>query len=100
MWFDKSAVTFPIENEYIFLSHCGVSPLYSGAHREVHLACERQMLLGSVAFTEDYDQIRRRLRKAAAELLITDPDNIAFVKNTSEGIGLVAGGYPFTLEMR
>src|SRR5205823_3241592 len=42
-----------------------------------------------------YDAALDGLRNAAAEVLKTSPDNLAFVKNTSEGIGLIANGYPF-----
>ncbi len=96
MPFDKSKMMFPIKNEYAFLSHCGVSPLYSGGFRAVQLACERQMRLGSVVLAEDYHRTLRSLREAVARLLNTGPQNVAFVKNTSEGIGLIAAGYPFT----
>ncbi len=34
-------------------------------------------------------------KKNIAELIKSDPSEIAFVKNTSEGIGIIANGYPF-----
>ncbi len=35
------------------------------------------------------------MRAAAGAVLKTSPDNLAFVKNTTEGMGLIANGYPF-----
>ena len=42
-----------------------------------------------------FDEILDGLRDAAAQLLKTAADNLAFIKNTSEGINLIANGYPF-----
>ena len=92
--FDKSTALFPIKEQYIFLSHCGISPLYTGALRKVIEVAERQNKTGSLLFME-YDNILNTLRTSAASLLNTSPDNLAFVKNTSEGINLIANGYPF-----
>jgi selenocysteine lyase/cysteine desulfurase len=92
--FDKSLETFPIKDNYVFLSHCGISPLYSGAFRKICEICEMQMRRGTDVF-DTYVQILDRLRSAAARLLDVPDDDLAFVKNTSEGLGLIAGGYPF-----
>jgi cysteine desulfurase/selenocysteine lyase len=92
--FDKSHALFPIKDECIFLSHCGIAPLYSAALRKEHEVAEAQTRTGALVFVR-YDPILDSLRQAAAELLRTPPDDLAFVKNTSEGIGLIANGYPF-----
>src|SRR5262249_53248252 len=46
----------------------------------------------------DYPRWPRRVeevRRLAARLLNADPPDVAFVKNTSEGIGIVAEGFPW-----
>jgi selenocysteine lyase/cysteine desulfurase len=92
--FDKSSQQFPVKEEYTFLSHCGVSPLYSGGlRREIEIA-QLQSRQGSLLVAR-YDALVDELRQAAARLLQTSPDNLAFLKNTTEGIGLIANGYPF-----
>ena len=92
--FDKSNERFPIKDQYIFLSHCGIAPLYTEAMRKQHEIAEAQNRTASLVFRR-YDAILDGLRAAGAELLNTEPDNLAFVKNTTEGIELIANGYPF-----
>ena len=92
--FDKSNERFPIKDAYIFLSHCGIAPLYGAAMRREREVAEAQNRTAALVFGR-YDAILDGLRQAAAELMKTAPDNLAFVKNTSEGIGLIANGYPF-----
>jgi selenocysteine lyase/cysteine desulfurase len=92
--FDKSTERFPIKEQYTFLSHCGIAPLYAEAMRKEHEVGVEQSRTGALVFRR-YDAILDGLRQAAAALLKTGPDNLAFVKNTSEGINLIANGYPF-----
>ncbi|HMF27855.1 MAG TPA: aminotransferase class V-fold PLP-dependent enzyme, partial [Candidatus Cybelea sp.] len=61
------------------------------AEREV---AEAQCKSGALVFSR-YDAILDGLRDAAAQVLKTHADNLAFIKNTSEGINLIANGYPF-----
>lgn len=92
--FDKSNTLFPIKERYVFLSHCGVSPLFAGGlAREIELARE-QCEHGALIF-DRYDEILDCLRGAAARLLGTEPENLSFHRNTSEAISMIAGGYPF-----
>lgn len=92
--FDKSPERFPIKERFTFLSHCGIAPLYAEALRKEHEIGNEQSRTGALVFRR-YDAILDGLREAAAALLKTVPDNLAFVKNTSEGINLIANGYPF-----
>lgn len=92
--FEKSKEVFPVKESYVYLAHCGVSPLYSGAHKreqEVSGAHQRQ---GGVLFSK-YNEFLDGLRAAAAKLMKTSVDNLAFVKNTSEGMNMIANGYRF-----
>lgn len=92
--FDKSNALFPVKDQYTFLTHCGIAPLYSGALRAEREVAEAQCRTGALVFAR-YDEILDGLRVAAAQLMKTSPENLAFVKNTSEGINLIANGYPF-----
>ncbi|MDP6111923.1 MAG: aminotransferase class V-fold PLP-dependent enzyme [Planctomycetota bacterium] len=92
--FDKSQDLFPIKKEYAFLTHCSISPLYSrGFQKELEMAEEHQNR--GALFFDSYDQILDNLRAAAAKLFRTSEKNLAFVKNTAEGICMLANGYPF-----
>jgi selenocysteine lyase/cysteine desulfurase len=92
--FDKSNALFPIKDQYIFLTHCGIAPLYTGALKAEREVGEVQCRTGALVFSR-YDAILESLRAAAAQLLKAAPENLAFVKNTTEGINLIANGYPF-----
>jgi selenocysteine lyase/cysteine desulfurase len=82
---------FPVLRELTFLNHAGVSPLparSAQAMRDVITQFER---FGP--FYQKKDQQRMEwLREAAAKLLACSSDEIAFVKNTTEGLSLVAEG--------
>ncbi len=91
---DKTNARFPIKDKYIFLSHCAASPLYHAAMRKEHQIAEEQARTPWLLF-EKYSAILRSLRDAAGDLLKTSSRNVAFVKNASEGINLIANGYPF-----
>ena len=92
--FDKSTQRFPIKEQYAFLSHCSIAPLYSEALRKEHEVAEAQCRTGLLVYSR-YETILDGLRDASAKLLKTSADNLAFVKNASEGIGLIAHGYRF-----
>ncbi|ROR03326.1 aminotransferase class V-fold PLP-dependent enzyme [Desulfosoma caldarium] len=90
----KNADLFPVKKEGVFLAHCAISPLPRPAHEAIALVALGQMERGVFGLAS-YRHTVEDLRRAAAELLFTHPDNVAFVKNTSEAMGMIAHGYPF-----
>ncbi|MBV8475562.1 MAG: aminotransferase class V-fold PLP-dependent enzyme [Acidobacteria bacterium] len=85
---------FPITRELIYLNHAAVSPLCRPAAEAMkHLAddCCSYGSLHYDAWMETYAGLRR----AAAKLINASADEIAIVKNTSEGINTVALGFPW-----
>lgn len=95
MIFDKSAARFPIQEEYTYLAHCGISPLYPEAARAAIHVLQQQQSRGAAALIEVYESSLAELKEQAALLLRTQPENMAFVRNTSEAISMIANGYPF-----
>jgi selenocysteine lyase/cysteine desulfurase len=92
--FEKGNSLFPNKEKYVYLAHCGVSPMFGpAAQREIEAAREHRDR-GCLIFGR-YDEVLDGLRSAAAKILKTAPENLAFVKNTSEGMSMIAGGYPF-----
>jgi selenocysteine lyase/cysteine desulfurase len=93
--FDKSVDLFPVKSDHVFLSHCGISPLYGpAAHQAIHLITEQQ-LRGGGGLIEVYEKWMNALREQSALLLRTQAENMAFVRNTSEAMSMLANGYPF-----
>lgn len=83
---------FPHENGLIYLNHAGVAPW-------PHRACEAIAAFGRENVTRgaaDYarwGEVEQRLRERLARLIAAPTaDDIALVKNTSEGLSLVAYG--------
>ena len=79
---------------YNYLNFCGVSPFYNPARLAAARFNEIQSLTGTLVFAE-YPDVLQTLHQSAGQLLETDSVNISFMKNTAEGISLIASGYPF-----
>jgi len=85
---------FPITHRWAFFDHAAVSPISRAAHAALCSWAEDVLYNGEVnepAWEKEIETIRG----LAAQLLDTSPECIAFIKNTSEGIGFVAEGYPW-----
>ena len=81
---------FPIARNYVFLNHAAAAPLSrraANAAREYLDQAEQGAYLEG-GFFKQVDKIRLR----AAQLMGANPDEIAFIKNTSEGLSFVANG--------
>jgi selenocysteine lyase/cysteine desulfurase len=91
MNWDRWRAEFPITEKLVHLNHAGVSPI------------SRRVAAATSAFIDDALNVDRTLyvrwetrteaiRAALASLIGAETEEIAFVKNTSEGISLVAAG--------
>jgi cysteine desulfurase / selenocysteine lyase len=85
---------FPITRRWAFFDHAAVAPLSGRAQQAMHE--------WAADITENGDVYHGRWMKRVEEvrghfgkLLHCDPLDVAFVKNTSEGVGIVAEGYPW-----
>ena len=82
---------FPIVNNYIYLDHAGVSPVSLRVKKEIEeflVEATGEKGFEYSAWGERIEEIR----VSCAELVGADYDEIAFVKNTSHGISIVATG--------
>jgi cysteine desulfurase/selenocysteine lyase len=85
---------FPVTHRWAFFDHAAVAPLTLRAQQamsEWAADLAENGLVNERRWLERVETIRRH----AARLLNADPLDIAFVKNTSEGIGIVAEGFPW-----
>jgi len=88
--YSGNASLFPILNEWAFFNHAGVCPLprpVVEALRMYTARAESAAYLGA-SWYQDIE----KLRIESASLIGCHRDEIAFVKNTSEGISIVANG--------
>lgn len=82
---------FPVSKELIYLNHAAVSPLCRRASDAMARLTEDVSRYGSLHYDEWMDAYAG-LRVAAARLINASAEEIAIVKNTSEGIATIALG--------
>lgn len=92
--FDNREQLFPITKDYIFLSHSSVSPLYRPACDKLQKIAADHKSQAILSIGEQYELILAELRAAAGSLLDVPVHTVAFLKNTSEGMSMIANGYP------
>ena len=82
---------FPVTKNLIYLNHAAVAPLCRPAAEAMKWLADDALEFGSLHYDrwlDAYDGLRR----AAARLVNATPEEIALMKNTSEGIATVAMG--------
>lgn len=82
---------FPVTHHYIYFNHCSVAPISQNVFDSLAKISRSSLEHGYVHGEEWRNQIEET-RQNAAKLLRCKKDEIAFVKNTSHGISLVAKG--------
>ncbi len=85
---------FPVTRKWGYFDHAGVAPLSVPA-RDALLEYATDQTDNGVASVRRWIDRVVEVRRLAGQLLNADPCDVAFVKNTSEGIGLVAEGFPW-----
>jgi cysteine desulfurase / selenocysteine lyase len=82
---------FPVTQEVVYLNHAGVAPLVKAAADAMKRLADDAGRFGSSHYSE-WLETYEGLRVAAARIIGAHRDEIAQVKNTSEGIATVALG--------
>lgn len=85
---------FPVTHRWAYFDHAAVAPLSAPAQRAL-LAWAADVADNGDVHDSDWRRRVEEVRRRAGQLLHGDPLDIAFVKNTSEGIGIVAEGFPW-----
>ena len=81
---------FPITGRWTFLNHAGVAPISARAAEAIQAFA--QQARDDAYLTGHWYRQAEGVRKLAARLINAQPQEIAFVKNTSEGLAFVANG--------
>jgi cysteine desulfurase/selenocysteine lyase len=82
---------FPVTQHVVYLNHAAVGPLSVRAHEAMAKHATDQRDFGALHWRDWYAEIDQ-LRESAARLIGARPDEIAILKNTSEGLSFVAEG--------
>jgi len=82
---------FPITNRYIYLNHAAVSPPPITTIQAVEAQLRDVHENGSTNF-RDWVAVKEQARQLLASLLGAQPEQVAFVRNTSDALSTVANG--------
>ncbi len=85
---------FPVSKNLLYLNHAGVSPIPVRSATE-GVAQLREYLNFGAYDLRGWLDLSEGGRNLFGKLTGASPDEIAFVKNTSEGLSYIAGGLPF-----
>jgi cysteine desulfurase/selenocysteine lyase len=85
---------FPVTRQWAFLDHAAVAPLSARAQKALEEWAADLTENGHVNERRWVERIEE-VRALAGRLIHADPLDIAFIKNTSEGVGIVAEGLPW-----
>jgi selenocysteine lyase/cysteine desulfurase len=85
---------FPVTRRWAFLDHAAVAPPPERARKELCDWITDKAENGVMSESRWLKQLEE-VRRLFGQLLNADPLEIAFIKNTSEGVGFVAEGFPW-----
>ena len=85
---------FPTIGRWAFFDHAAVSPLPAPTVAAMKEYADDMAINGVLSFDRWTNRIEA-IRKDAGQLLNADPLDVAFVANTTAGIGIVAEGFPW-----
>ncbi|MRI42173.1 aminotransferase class V-fold PLP-dependent enzyme [Stenotrophomonas sp. MH181796] len=86
---------FDMPRDVLWLSHCKDGPLPRASADAVQALMGVQLRPWELRWEEDFLDVQRRLRHAAATLLAVDAADISLMTCTSSGLEAVAFGYPW-----
>jgi selenocysteine lyase/cysteine desulfurase len=90
-FFEFYRQNFPVTEKYIYLDHAGVAPVSLRVREAVEPFLVESSGGGAFHYMKWLAKIAQ-VRKACAELINADPNDVAFVKSTSHGLSIVAEG--------
>ncbi|MGM0657207.1 MAG: aminotransferase class V-fold PLP-dependent enzyme [Pseudomonadota bacterium] len=82
---------FPVVDRHVWLNHAAISPWPAPVGRAMADFVDQNIAQGPLGYAE-WLATEQRLRQRAAEFLGAEPDDLALLKNTSEGLSLIAAG--------
>jgi cysteine desulfurase/selenocysteine lyase len=82
---------FPITKDHIYLDHAGIAPVSLRAVHAIQTFLRESSEEGAFHYPA-WTQRVLEIRRACAGLINAEIDEIAFIKNTSHGLSLVANG--------
>lgn len=85
---------FPVRDTCLYLNHAAVSPLPRPVAAAMRSRIGEQEVSGARDW-ERWQQSEMAVRALTGELLHCDPSDVSLVRSTSEGLSLIAQGFPW-----
>ncbi len=95
-YFETYRQEFPVAENHIYLDHAGVSPLPLRVRLAVEAFLAEATADGAFSYPKWAQQVVD-IRRSCARFINADVEEIAFIKNTSHGLSLVAEGLDWKL---
>src|SRR5688500_6637345 len=89
--FEQLRALFPITERAIYLNHAAVSPLPTPTLAAIQSQLRDVTENGSRNY-QNWIAVKEKARKLAAAMLGARPEQVAFMRNTSDGLSTVANG--------
>ena len=93
-WDALRMAEFPVGERWAYFDHAAVSPIPRRSARMIQAWADDQATDGCANWL-DWERRTRAARANLARLIHAHADEIAFVNSTTQGIGLVAEGFPW-----
>ena len=94
-WDELRRREFPVTQNWAYFDHAAVAPMPRRTAETIRRWIDDQEAHGVVHWPE-WEQRLERGRRDLALLINADSDELAFVNSTTQGIGLVAEGFPWS----
>jgi selenocysteine lyase/cysteine desulfurase len=91
---DRFRRQMPVAERWAYFDHAAVAPISDPAHQALVAWANQSTREGDTVWPS-WSRRVGEIRQSVASLVGADPREIAFVRNTTEGIGLVAEGLPW-----
>ena len=89
--FEEWRAEFPVTDNYVYMNHAGVAPL-SRRVRDAMIDFAQDATDNGAVNVDSWVETAERCRNVAAQLINADASEIAFMKNTTQGILIAANG--------
>ncbi|MDE0086558.1 MAG: aminotransferase class V-fold PLP-dependent enzyme, partial [Candidatus Poribacteria bacterium] len=84
-FFEKWCAEFPVTKSYVYMNHAGVAPL-SRRVRDAMVGFVEDATVNGAVNVDSWTETVEMCRSVAAQLINADATEIAFMKNTTQGI--------------
>jgi len=88
------AAEFPVTAEHLYFNHAAVSPIPACA-AEAGIREFRRCRDEGAWMVSKWGELAHETRGRFAQIVGASPEEVAFVKNTSDGLSIVAAGFPW-----